>query len=285
MLPWLRRHSTAAGFLLTFVLAWGALLPALLHARAGGVASAPPLALMAAGFAPAAAALLLTALLEGRGGLLRLWRRFVDWRAGWRWYALAYKGPTLVAGAALLVFHLMGGRFPPLSEWDAPLVSTLLLVPLAGLGQETGWRAFLLPRLQDRLGSLGASAVLGLGWGVWRLPFHVAPGQPAGAVAAWMLAGAIPLTVLFTWVWNRSGGRLLPVILLNASTEAVLTTGFGALPDGDLRPLMLWDAVLFLVALLVLWAEGPSLGRHTVASTLVVPAEHEHTVPETAVAD
>jgi membrane protease YdiL (CAAX protease family) len=287
MLLWLRRHVTAAGFLLTFALAWGALLPAAVHRPPGGVASPSPLALMAAGFAPAAAALVLTALLEGRGGLLGLWRRFADWRAGWRWYALAYKGPTVVAGAALLIFHLMGGRFPPFAEWDAPLVSTLLLVPLAGLGQETGWRAFLLPRLQDRLGSLGASAVLGLGWGVWRLPFHVAPGQQPGAVAAWMLVGAIPLTVLFTWVWNRSGGRLLPVILLNASTEAVLTAGFGALPDGDLRPLMLWDAVLFVVALVVLWREGPALGRNRPPAAAVPIREADRLPPlaETAVAD
>ncbi|MDB4951613.1 MAG: family intrarane metalloprotease [Gemmatimonadetes bacterium] len=283
MMHWLRRHATAAGFALTFALAWGALLPALL--RSGGVdahAHASPLALALASVAPGLAALVLTALLEGRAGLRALWGRVADWRAGWKWYAIAYKGPTVAAGAALVVFHLMGGRFPPLSEWDAPLLSTLFLVPLAGLGQETGWRAFLLPRLQGRFGGLGASVVLGVGWGVWRLPFHLLPDESAGAVAAWMLAGAIPLTVLFTWVWNRSGARLLPVILLNASTEAILRYGFGALPDGDLRLLMLWDAVLLVLAALVLWREGPSLGRRPAIPATAIAVLSADPLTETA---
>jgi membrane protease YdiL (CAAX protease family) len=265
MIHFLRRHTTAAGLALTLALTWGALLPALLAARAAGhPVSASPLALTAAGCAPGTAALLLSALLEGRAGVLSLWRRIADWRAGWRWYALAYKGPTAAAFIALAVFHLFGGRFPPLSEWDAPILSTLLLVPLAGLGQEMGWRAFLLPRLQHRLGGLGASAVLGVGWGVWRLPFHFADAGARGAEVGWMLAGAIPMAVLFTWVWNRSGSRLLPMILLNASTQAVLT-GLGALPNRELRPLMLWNAVLLVLAALVVWGEGARLGGPALA--------------------
>jgi membrane protease YdiL (CAAX protease family) len=271
MIHFLRRHTTAAGFALTLALTWGALLPSVLAARADGrLSAASPLALTAAGFAPGIAALLLTALVDGRGGLAALGRRITDWRAGWKWYAVAYKGPTAAALFAFAVFHLFGGRFPPLSEWDAPLLSTLLLVPIAGLGQETGWRAFLLPRLQQRLGGLGASAVLGVGWGMWRIPFHFADPTAAGAEIGWMLAGAIPMAIIFTWVWNRSGSRLLPMILLNASTQAVLT-GLGALPNGELRPLILWNAVLLVLAGAVLWGEGASLGGPALAPALAAP--------------
>jgi uncharacterized protein len=268
MIQWMRRHVTAAGFLLTFALAWGALLPGLLAPREPGEAmAASAVARFVAAFAPAASALFLAAAVEGRAGLLALWRRAADWRAGWRWYALAYKGPTAVAIAALLLFHLFGGRFPPLSELDPPLASTLLLVPLAGVGQETGWRAFLLPRLQGRLGGLGASAVIGLAWGVWRIPFHLAEGGGTGAEAVWLLIAAVPLAVLFTWVWNRSGHRLLPVILLNASTQAVLTA-LGALPNGDARPSMMWTFVLTAVAAVVLWREGTELGASPAAAAV-----------------
>ena len=44
------------------------------------------------------------------------------------------------------------------------------------LGEELGWRGFLLPRLAARQGPLRASLVVGLLWGLWHLPAFWLPG-------------------------------------------------------------------------------------------------------------
>jgi hypothetical protein len=54
-------------------------------------------------------------------------------------------------------------RWPvPLTERSATTVSILLLLGLDGLGEELGWRGFLLPRQLKHLDRLAASCLLGV---------------------------------------------------------------------------------------------------------------------------
>jgi uncharacterized protein len=109
-----------------------------------------------------------------------------------------------------------------------------------GCREELGWRGFALPRLQQHANALNASILLGLVWGLWHLPlyFVLGTGQSemlrAGASPAFAIGGfvgwTIGLSVLFTWLYNQTGGSLLVVILFHAAVNfaAFLPAAFGS---------------------------------------------------------
>ena len=87
-----------------------------------------------------------------------------------------------------------------------------------GLGEETGWRGFALPRLLDRTGPLPASLFLGVVWAVWHLPLFWTVGRDAyGAPFVIMLVELPAMSVLYTWVFQHTAGSALLAILFHAS--------------------------------------------------------------------
>ena len=82
------------------------------------------------------------------------------------------------------------------------------------LGEELGLRGFALPRLQERLSSFRASLIIGVFWGAWHLPVLI--GREPLSIAAFALL-SIGLSMLFTWLFNGSGGSLIPVLLFHAA--------------------------------------------------------------------
>jgi membrane protease YdiL (CAAX protease family) len=76
-----------------------------------------------------------------------------------------------------------------------------------GIGEETGWRGFALPRLQNGRSAFSATLLLWVFWALWHLPLFfysydrsIIPGMLFG-----LLAGAIT----FTWLYNSTGGSVL----------------------------------------------------------------------------
>ena len=148
-----------------------------------------------------------------------------------RWLLLsAAFMPALFLGAWTLV-HLGGGDFRILAlEGGLLRAAWTLLVCLAhnlllggSLGEEIGWRGFLLPELMKRTPPLAASFAVGLAWGLWHLPVDVYVGfglTGAGAVLGRVLY-AIPLSVLFTWIFLGSRGSVLCALLLHTSLNVM----------------------------------------------------------------
>ncbi len=85
-----------------------------------------------------------------------------------------------------------------------------------GLSEEVGWRGFALPRLQARHSPLMASAIVWVFWSVWHAPAYLggfAPQSLENTLVEFVLI--LPVTILFTWFYNRTGGSLLVVALLH----------------------------------------------------------------------
>lgn len=211
---------------LTFAISLAVYLPIIASDR-GLLSVEVPAGLAAVGvLSPGIAALLLTARRRGTevawdllGGLTR--RRF-----GPRWWAATLLGPPGLIGAAYGTYLVLGGSVEQSSTVEmlgdagamaVVVLPIVVLVTLAlALGEEVGWRGYLLPILQSRFSALGASLVLGVLWFLWHVPLAYLP-EGANAAFPFPLWGAsiVSLSVVYTWLFNNTGGSLLAVTLFH----------------------------------------------------------------------
>ena len=171
---------------------------------------------------PIGAAALVTALADGRAGLRTWVGRLFRWRVGWRWYAGVLLG---VPSAMVLLTIAVGGEpTAPSPLVLVALVPGLLLQMLTtGLAEEPGWRDFALPRLQHRLGALGAAALLGPLWGAWHLPLFLSDWDGFPDISWYQpvlfIAFSTMFNVIITWVFNCTRESLPIVMLLHVSVN------------------------------------------------------------------
>jgi membrane protease YdiL (CAAX protease family) len=197
--------------------------------------------------------------------VVQLLRRYVKWHVGFQWYVVALFGfPALY----LLATSLLLGITPLnalMNQW--PLffnvyLPTLLFGLVSPLGEETGWRGFALPRLQQRHGALLVSLILGSLWALWHLPlyFVTTPGGIGPFNPTLFVVNSLQIiivTIFITWVFNNTRGSLLIAILLHASSNATPSWFLKLIPT--LPPLIgLIGFVLFIVfaVLIIVFTKG-----------------------------
>ena len=209
-------------------------------------------------WSPGAAAIYLVWRENGKEGVKSLFSTLIKWRVPLKWYAVALMLEPLKWGLALGIDRLSGQSYELGSALLIRTFSTtaVFMIPIAivftlpnALGEELGWRAFALPRLQARFGGLWASVIIGLYWGVWHIPAWVAW---AKSELTWvpillMVFNTIPAAIIFTWLFNRTQGNLLIVCLFHAS---IANKGY-FLPK---LPTLTETALLWLIAIVVVVA-------------------------------
>jgi membrane protease YdiL (CAAX protease family) len=193
------------------------------------------------GFGPLFSALAMTGQSAGRRGLLSLLRQGLHWRVPIRWYAAALLLPVAVRFAVLGLHILKGGGFPGLTDIDrwlaVPMTFALVLILGGPLGEEVGWRGFSQPRLQNRLGILQSSLIIGVASALWHLPLFLIPATPQSHLPlALFIVRTVALSVISGWIWNRSGRSLLLVLIFHASLNTWPNTLFILEAQGTLGP-------------------------------------------------
>ncbi len=171
-------------------------------------------------WAPGIAALLVIATLQGSSGVRSLLHPLLRWRVNPGWYALVLGLAPLVVLAAIGVGVLLGGPVPNFSHMLTPRLALLPLLLFFNTGEEVGWRGFALPRLQSRFTPLVASLTLGVIWGLWHAPKYVITGQSILLIV--FLPSVMAQTILMTWIYNRTRGNLLLLVLFHWSWDSML---------------------------------------------------------------
>lgn len=223
-------------FVLTFVLSWLVWIPLdLAHFEIGPLRiaeSTSNVVRLLGVLMPAVAAIILTANTGGRNALRGLFSRLVLWRVGWQWWLAAVLAqPVLLALTGVVVNLLSEGSpvsIPPAMPLSAWIVNVFFLL-LATLGEEIGWRGVALPTLQKSQRPLKASAVLGLLWAVWHIPFWLLLDTFSrfgfGYIALNFLL-VFPLTFYITWIFNRSRSSILLPVASHLAFNIVNTVLF-----------------------------------------------------------
>ncbi len=171
---------------------------------------------------PMVAAIIVAGIYYRARGVKVLLGRYVHLRIGWSNYAFAILLPVAVVAVDAGLNILLGARRPAADQ--IPTSSGLLprfvfMFLFVGLGEETGWRGFALPELQKRYSPLVASLVLGVIWAAWHIPLIGV--EFRGPVIPAFLLSVMSGSVACAWLFNRSGGGLLPLPLFHAMVNTV----------------------------------------------------------------
>src|SRR5262245_48298315 len=166
---------------------------------------------------------------------------------GWSWpatrYALqSWALPLLYAFMAYVIVWSLGlGGFPNRQFMDqlvtrmglpiSPAAATALYVLLGGgfgmarglasaLGEEIGWRGFLVPELFKKVGFTGTALISGIVWSCWHYPLLIwgdyNSGTPAWYGLTCFTLMVVSLSFIFAWMRLKSGS-LWTGALLHAS--------------------------------------------------------------------
>src|SRR3546814_9012392 len=223
---------TACAFALTWIVVGLYIWNADAATRALGPLRLGAPAFYLAVYAPSLAAIAVTCARYGRAGLANLFRSLFRIRAGWGWVAI-----SLLAFPGLwLVVQLIGAaRAGGLASFDfRPWLVALPLVLLGGhvlrdpgaLGEELGWRGFMLPRLLEMTDARTASLGLGALWAVWHLPaFYVSSLSQSGIEFLPFFLRVVAFSVFMTWIFVNTRGSVLwagvvPHMMFNATPHA-----------------------------------------------------------------
>ena len=255
----MKRHPIITFFVLAYALAWIIESP-LVFLRDTVTDTQGLVLVILASNVPSAVAIVLTAIVLGRGALRKLLGRLLIWRVNPLWYLVVVLGPVALAGGVVGVNALLGG---PALSLGMPLLGVAIflafsIVPGSALGEEIGWRGYALPRLQAGRSALSASLILGPIWALWHLPLWLtgAPGRTPTLYAAFVVS-VIALSVILTWVYNSTGGSLLMVVLLHATFNLPMTLAIDELGNRATVPLLLYWGLLVVAAIVVIIVAGP----------------------------
>ncbi|MFI6173599.1 lysostaphin resistance A-like protein [Nocardia sp. NPDC051052] len=144
---------------------------------------------------------------------------------------------------------------------DAVTVSTLGTVPFA-LGEELGWRGWLMPQLTGRLGITGGIIATGVIWALWHAPLTLLgynyPNLGAWAAVAF-IGFCVPLGAILGWL-RMYTGSIWPCVVAHAAINgSAMLFGLFNSPAHEANPLFAgcgfvgWGVLTVIAAVLFTW--------------------------------
>lgn len=264
-------RSLVVFFVLAFGISWVVWIPTALvsHGLVSFQIDSTLSGLLGA-FGPFFAALITTAIYDGRAGFSTLFKRLLTWRVGIQWYLFVLFWPAVLSLAKTGIAVVLGSAVPDFSQppfvqlYPLPpeLLNTtpfIVFLPFiflqqmligSSMGEEPGWRGYALPRMQTHQSSLRASLLLGILWGVWHFPLWLTEGHPMQETFfGWSVLGLMATAVLFTWVYSNTKGSLLLALLFHTS---IAITGL-FLSSAEAHPLidvaLSWGTAVLVIAI------------------------------------
>lgn len=151
---------------------------------------------------------------------------------------LAQLHPDALADLARKTFSLPGATTSAVVVLSFLVTASIGVLHELGrsLGEEIGWRGFLVPELLRRHGLAMTSLLSGLAWGAWHFPLMIPLGSetPMALALACFMVSVVAISVFAAWLRWRAGS-VWPAVLLHSTHNALLYPFFDAMatPSGS----------------------------------------------------
>ncbi|MFB8274763.1 CPBP family intramembrane glutamic endopeptidase [Nocardia colli] len=189
---------------------------------------------------------------------LTVWLMVVAWVGTPLFLWLAF-GLSVVFG--VYVFEFQSGETVAAVIVDAVTVATLGTLPFA-LGEELGWRGWLLPQLNNRLGITGGIVATGVIWALWHAPLTLLgynyPNLGAWAAVAF-IGFCVPFGAILGWLRMYTGSVWPCAVAHAAFNGSAMLFGLFNSSEHEVNPLYAgygfvgWGVLTAIAALLFTW--------------------------------
>jgi len=180
-------------------------------------------------YSPTISAILCSAIIGGLPAVKVLIKKYILWRVEVVWYIAAILFFPFVYLLSVFAYRVSYGSIGSIHYGGFSILPVLVFISilLGPLGEELGWRGFLLPFLERKYGFIKGSIVIGVIWTFWHAPlFWAKSGTAISGYPVSFLSVTIYLlfitgaSFIFTLIYSRTNGSILLSILLHLSMNA-----------------------------------------------------------------
>ncbi|NOW05089.1 CPBP family intramembrane glutamic endopeptidase [Clostridium beijerinckii] len=180
---------------------------------------------------PSFVAIIFTSYFYGRIGLRKFLKKLTIWKVNPLFYVFilfysisSFYVPSficLIAGADYKI-HIKNQIFGFNLDNPLSLLACLLVILILGgpLGEELGWRGFVLPILQEKYSQLLSGVIVGIIWTCWHIPMFLFHIQGYDNFIVYLLQ-TISLSIIYTWIYNHVKGSLLIPVLYHCIDDFI----------------------------------------------------------------
>ena len=175
-------------------------------------------------WAPTLLAMAFIAVMGGMPAIAHEGRMRLRWPPT-RWLLVALVVPALTTAIALVVARMAGdaSNFVPASA--LPL-AIMLQVITGALGEELGWRGFLLPRVAKRYGEARSVLIIGVLWSAWHIPaFFIAEMPHSMMPMLLFLAVVAAFGVFLGFLFFRTDQSVVPTMTAHLAFNVMFAIG------------------------------------------------------------
>ena len=182
-------------------------------------------------FVPIITALFFIYHYEGKEKLKKCFKKLVAIKASPLIYLFVFSYSIIIIYVPLFICNSLGCNYSINIASDVFGYSTnsviqiflcLLLISIAGgpLGEELGWRGLVLPKFQKRFNPFISAIVVAGIWSLWHLPMFYFHAEGYENFLQFLF-GTICLSLIVTWLYNKTKGSLFIEILFHAIDDYV----------------------------------------------------------------
>jgi len=266
---WIQQRAIVAYVGLAYGITWSlAIIIALSYH--GIVALDVPLALhYILPFGPLLSALVVSWTIGGSSSLREIISRMARWRVRPAWIAVAVLSVWVMFLLSSLILLLTGQGWPDLGVFGQVMYlpyltfvgSWFLWIFTYGIGEETGWRGFLLPRLQNKYSALTSAIIVSIIWAGWHAPMFLYNENliALGVIGTvFWVVGLMFGSVLLTWLYNNTKGSILMTAIWHGTFNTFTAAAGQA---AAITSAMISMFVMVLVVLIVIVYRPRNLSR------------------------
>lgn len=180
-------------------------------------------------YGPTLSGIVTTLYFDGPSGVLALLKKLFIWKVPLKYYLYILVLPLLFVLIGIVLYSQFIGTIGSFDKMAFLLIPTILLAGwYAGpMGEELGWRGFLLPEFLKSYSNLKSAIVIGFIWFLWHIPLWWAPfgtlvsgGDITFLPVLTYFMMLICLSIIITWLVIRSKGSVLIAVLFHLSINA-----------------------------------------------------------------